>query len=109
MMGHKICLFGEIWKIISKLCLLLLIWSTGLPVFMHIMLSLSAGRAGVIGGARPKTVQQVPAKTVAIYSDENSDPTLIQPQTGEWTKAPHRNQINKENEKKPGVWTKAKV
>ena len=29
MMGHKICLFGEIWKIISKLCqLLLLIWSS---------------------------------------------------------------------------------
>ena len=30
MMGHKICLFGEIWKIISKLYLLLhLIWSSG--------------------------------------------------------------------------------
>ena len=29
MMGHKICLFGEIWKIISKLyLLLLLIWSS---------------------------------------------------------------------------------
>ena len=29
MMGNKICLFGEIWKIISKLYLLLiLIWNT---------------------------------------------------------------------------------
>ena len=29
MMGHEICLFGEIWKIISKLyLLLLLIWSS---------------------------------------------------------------------------------
>ena len=29
MMGHKICLFGEIWKIISELyLLLLLIWSS---------------------------------------------------------------------------------
>ena len=28
MMGHKICLFGEIQKIISELYLLLLIWSS---------------------------------------------------------------------------------
>ena len=30
MMGHKICFYGEIWRIIPKLSLLpLLIWSTG--------------------------------------------------------------------------------
>ena len=28
MMGHKICLFGEIWKIISELYTFLLIWSS---------------------------------------------------------------------------------
>ena len=28
MMGHKICFYGEIWLIIPKLSLLLLIWST---------------------------------------------------------------------------------
>ena len=68
-----------------------------------------SGRAGVLGGARPKVVQQVPSKGVQIYSDENSDPSLLPPQAGEWTAVPHRNKINKENEKKPGQWTKAKV
>ena len=37
MMGHKICLFGEIWKIISKYyLLLLLIWSSGLSTQSYI-------------------------------------------------------------------------
>ena len=36
MMGHKICLFGEIWKIISKLyLLLLLIWRLD-PMFQEL-------------------------------------------------------------------------
>ena len=34
MMGHKICFYGEIWLIIPKLSLLLLlIWSTGPYLF----------------------------------------------------------------------------
>ena len=33
-MGHKICLYGEIWLIVSKLSLLpLLIWSSEIVVF----------------------------------------------------------------------------
>ena len=36
MMGHKICLFGEIWKIISKLyLLLLLIWSSDIKKYRN--------------------------------------------------------------------------
>ena len=68
-----------------------------------------SGRAGIVGGARPKTVQQIPAKSIQIYCDENADPSVAPVQTGEWTKAPHRDHVNKENEKKAGVWNKAKV
>ena len=36
MMGHKICLYGEIWLIIPKLSLLsLLIWRTGQCIILH--------------------------------------------------------------------------
>ena len=56
MMGHKICLFGEIWKIISKLyLLLLLIWSSDCGSSSKMPLSLTVITLN-IGTPRPATV-----------------------------------------------------
>ena len=36
MVGHKICFYGEIWLIIPKISLSLLIWSTGVTHASHL-------------------------------------------------------------------------
>lgn len=66
------------------------------------------GSAGVLAGARPKTVQQV-SGAIQIFSDENKEPSSLPPQTGQYSTIPKREITNKENEKKPGVWTKQKL
>lgn len=46
---------------------------------------------------------------VQIYCDENTTPSLLPTQSGQYTTAPNQVVTNKENEQKAGVWTKRKV
>ncbi|XP_074641386.1 uncharacterized protein LOC141899120 isoform X2 [Tubulanus polymorphus] len=46
---------------------------------------------------------------VQIFCDENTVSRAIPAQTGEWQSIPNRSTFDTENEKKAGVWTKAKV
>lgn len=43
-----------------------------------------------------------------VFNDENQDPSLPVPK-GDWSEMPKKGTVNKENDKKAGVWTKAKV
>lgn len=43
-----------------------------------------------------------------IFNDENQDPSLPG-QQGDWSDVPTKAAVNKENERKAGVWSKAKV
>ncbi|KAK3610716.1 hypothetical protein CHS0354_028109 [Potamilus streckersoni] len=52
---------------------------------------------------------QVAQNFQILCDNETVDTSSLPPQTGEWTHFPHRSQTNKENEMKPGVWSKAKV
>ncbi len=45
-----------------------------------------------------------------VFSDENSTTgSSLPPPTGEWSKVPKPQEVNRENEQKPGQWSKAKV
>ncbi|XP_048258908.1 mitotic checkpoint serine/threonine-protein kinase BUB1-like [Haliotis rufescens] len=44
-----------------------------------------------------------------IYTDENAEIACNPQQTGEWETVPKTGTTNRENEQKPGVWTKARV
>lgn len=58
-------------------------------------------------GLQPLKPAQV-GQNFMVYNDENQDP-ILPGQQGDWSDVPTRAVINKENEKKAGVWTKAKV
>lgn len=58
-------------------------------------------------GLQPVKPAQVGQK-FTVFNDENQEPVLPG-QKGDWSDVPTRAVINKENEKKAGVWTKAKV
>lgn len=71
---------------------------------------LLTGSAGVLAGARPKITPQQSNTGIQIFSDENQSPSYsLPPQTGQWRTAPNEETYSKENEQKPGVWTKQKV
>ncbi|KAJ8318001.1 hypothetical protein KUTeg_003092, partial [Tegillarca granosa] len=44
-----------------------------------------------------------------VFNDENQDPSQFPSQKGQWSETPKTAVLNKENDQKPGVWTKAKV
>ena len=58
-------------------------------------------------GLQPVKPAQVGQK-FTVFNDENQEPVLPG-QQGDWSDIPTRAVTNKENEKKAGVWTKAKV
>lgn len=52
----------------------------------------------------------MPSKGIQIYcDDENVQSSLTPLQSNEWQSLPVRAVDNRENDKKPGVWTNAKV
>ncbi|KAH9508437.1 hypothetical protein Btru_055236 [Bulinus truncatus] len=67
------------------------------------------GAAGSLKDSRPSVSKQLPSKGIPVYCDnENaSQPHLLQ--THEWQSLPVKHIDNLENDKKPGVWTNAKV
>ncbi|KAL4240250.1 protein kinase [Mactra antiquata] len=70
------------------------------------------GGAGVLGTKSRSNVNNNRSNNVQVYYDENSAPSVpdsLPPQTGEWSAIPKHSITNKENEKKPGVWTKQKI
>lgn len=54
--------------------------------------------------------KQIPSGGIPIFQDNENNPESMQPQqTFEWQSLPVKAINNRENDKKPGVWTDAKV
>ncbi|XP_067682886.1 mitotic checkpoint serine/threonine-protein kinase BUB1-like [Haliotis asinina] len=64
-----------------------------------------SSQGGVVKYDKPK---QTNGLGFQIYNDENAEIACTPKQTGEWETVPSR-ATNRENEQKPGVWTKARV
>ncbi|CAL1529715.1 unnamed protein product, partial [Lymnaea stagnalis] len=72
--------------------------------------SVLLGSAGRLKDSRTPVPKQLPNKGIPIFCDrENVPPTLAQHPTHEWQSIPVHEIDNRENNKKPGVWTEVKV
>ncbi|XP_014666750.1 PREDICTED: uncharacterized protein LOC106808510 [Priapulus caudatus] len=64
-------------------------------------------RQGLGNMAAPKPRQT--GSSFHVFCDENSAPSAVPAQTGEWHHIGTRAEVRKENEQRPGTWTKAKL
>ncbi|XP_005095838.1 mitotic checkpoint serine/threonine-protein kinase BUB1 isoform X2 [Aplysia californica] len=71
--------------------------------------AVSQGPAGCLKTSKQSAQKQIPEGRIQIYDDENAPPSVHLQQTHEWKSIPTRAVDNRENERKPGVWTKAKI
>ncbi|GFO47695.1 mitotic checkpoint serine/threonine-protein kinase bub1-like [Plakobranchus ocellatus] len=67
------------------------------------------GLAGTLRDCQAAPAKQIPGKKFQIFCDENAPPSLQPQQTEEWQSIPEKAVTNRENEKKRGVWTDAKM
>ncbi|XP_059175853.1 uncharacterized protein LOC131955673 [Physella acuta] len=72
--------------------------------------SVVLGSAGSLKSSHVPASKQIPSRGIPIFQDSENNPESIQPQqTFEWQSLPVKAINNRENDKKPGVWTDAKV
>lgn len=64
---------------------------------------------GSRGGLGLKLNKGQVGQSFQVFNDENQDPSQLPSQKGQWSQTPKTAVLNKENDQKPGVWTKAKV
>ncbi|GFR58880.1 mitotic checkpoint serine/threonine-protein kinase BUB1-like [Elysia marginata] len=69
----------------------------------------SLGFAGTYKSSQAAAPKQKPVKSFDIFCDENVPPSLQPQQTEEWQSLPVKAAVNRENEKKPGIWKGVKV
>lgn len=69
---------------------------------------LAAGHARPLASSHSAPQQQT-GPGFQVFQDENAPITSAPQQTGERRTIPVREQLNRENEQAPGVWTKARV
>lgn len=76
---------------------------------MYFLITNTTGSAGSLKDSRAPVSKQLPAKGIPIFCDsENASQHQPLP-THEWQSLPVKHIDNVENEKKPGVWSNAKV
>ncbi|XP_070183002.1 mitotic checkpoint serine/threonine-protein kinase BUB1 beta-like [Littorina saxatilis] len=67
------------------------------------------GLARPLGSSNPVPQRQKPGAGFHVFQDENAPITSAPQQTGEYRSVPVIEQLNRENEQAPGVWTKARA
>lgn len=99
------------WLLLLKRCTVLLTYSylgIAYSFIYWILPCLSSGSTGFFRNSTAPTTTQIPSKGFPVFQDKENNPAGLK-ETHEWKSVPRRAVDNRENDKKPGIWTTAKV